>query len=456
MNEPAFTLLKQLRNGNTLPEGPRLLIAVSGGADSMALLHLYTRVREELRLEIAAATFDHGLRGDAGRDDARYVEQTAAAWGVTCFVGQVTSPPRDKGIEAWARQTRYAFLAETARTFGAAAIATAHHADDQAETVLANIVRGTGGRGLGGMRPVSPLPGAPDLTLIRPLLDATRAELVAYCGAEGIAWRDDATNTDTRYQRNWLRHTVIPLLRGANPNVTDALARLASISAEQDDYLQSTVEQLFRDHATVSEGRVWLPRSAYDGWHPALQKRALMHAQELIASESEFDFERIQAAAALTQTAEGGVAELGSGIQAEIDGGWISVASGGAAWSPPYTGYWVRDMNGISVAPALSISRESQPSALMKISVPHDSVINVRYRRGGDRVYPRSLKGRSQKLKDWLINRKVPRLLRDHLPIVEADGQIVAVWDGQIWETFTPPFPNDTIEISLTPDNQIL
>ena len=82
MNEPALTLLKQLRNGNTLPAGSRLLIAVSGGADSMALLHLYTRVREELRLEIAAATFDHGLRADAGRDDARHVEQAAVAWGV--------------------------------------------------------------------------------------------------------------------------------------------------------------------------------------------------------------------------------------------------------------------------------------------------------------------------------------------------------------------------------------
>lgn len=453
MNEPALTLLKRLLNGNTLPEEARLLIAVSGGADSMALLHLYTRVRDKLRLEIAAATFDHGLRGDAGRADARFVEETAAAWGVTCFSGRAHQPAPDKGIESWARQARYAFLAETARAFGAKAIATAHHADDQAETVLANIIRGTGGRGLGGMRPVSPVLGAPNLTLIRPLLETARAELVAYCRAEGVAWQDDATNADTRYRRNWLRHEVMPLLRGANPNVTAALARLASVSAEQDDYLQKTIEQHFRDHATVSEGRVWLPRSAYAGWHPALQKRALIHAQALVDAESEPDFERLQAAAALAQTPEGGVIEFGGGVTAEIDGGWLSIAKSGAAWSPPYKGHWIDDPHRMVSIRVLPSFQKARPSALMNISVPHDSAINVRCRRDGDRVHPRTLMGRSQKLKEWLINRKVPRLLRDHLPVIEAAGQIIAIWDGRIWETFAPPFPNDTIEISLTPND---
>ncbi len=456
MNEPAFTLLKRLRNGNTLPEGARLLIAVSGGADSMALLHLYTRVREELRLEIAAATFDHGLRGDAGRADARFVEETAAAWGVACFTGRADPSVPDKGVEAWARRARYLFLAETARAFGAVYIATAHHADDQAETVLANIVRGTGGRGLGGMRPVAPVPDAPDLTLIRPLLDTSRAELAAYCRAEDIAWRDDATNADTRYRRNWLRHAVLPLLRSVNPNVTEALARLATVSAEQDDYLQQTVEQHFRHHATVSEGWVWLPRNIYMAWHPALQKRALIHAQRLVDAGSEPDFERLQAAAALAQTPEGGVIEFGRGVVVEIDGGWLSISKSGAAWSPPYAGYWIGDPHGVVSVQVLPLFGGAQPSVLMKISVPHDSVINVRCRRAGDRVYPRSLIGRSQKLKEWLINRKVPRLLRDHLPVIEAAGEIVAIWDGRFWETFTPPFPDATIEICLTADNQLL
>jgi tRNA(Ile)-lysidine synthase len=456
MNEPALTLLKQLRKGNTLPAGSRLLIAVSGGADSMALLHLYTRVREELRLEIAAATFDHGLRADAGRDDARYVEQVAAALGVICFMGRVRQSAPDVGVEAWARQARYAFLAESARAFGAKHIATAHHADDQAETVLANIVRGTGGRGLGGMRPVSPVPGAPELTLIRPLLSATRAELVEYCRAEGIVWREDATNADIRFQRNWIRHEVMPLLRSANPNVTEALARLASVSAEQDDYLQSTVEDLFREHAAASETRVWLPRTVFNLWHPALQKRALIHAQRLIDPQSEPRFERIDAAAALAQMPEGGVSELGKEVQVEIDTGWLSISRRGAAWSPPYSGYWMKYPDADSSVRLLPVIDESPSSALMKIRVPHDSVINVRCRRDGDRVYPRSLMGRSQKLKDWLINRKVPRLLRDYLPVIEAAGQIFAIWDGWIWETFAPPLPDDTIEVRLMLDNQLL
>lgn len=453
MNEPALTLLKQLCTGNTLPAGSRLLIAVSGGADSMALLHLYTRVRDELRLEIAAATFDHGLRADTGHDDARFVVETARAWGVTCFAGRTGQASPEKGVEAWARQVRYAFLAKTARAFGAATIATAHHADDQAETVLAKLVRGAGGRGLSGIRPRSAMPDAPDLTLIRPLLSATRADLVAYCRGEGIAWREDATNTDTRYQRNWFRHRAIPLLRDANPDVTGALARLASISAEQDDYFQLTVQQLFEAHATASEGRVWLPRTAFAGWHTALQKHALIHAQRLIEDASEPVFERIEAAARMVRTPEGGIVELGHGVQVEIDGGWLLVSKQGAAWSPPYRGYWMTYPTEDYAPKFVPVTDVNHASAIIKIRIPHDAEMNVRCRRAGDRVYPRALMGRGQKLKHWLINRKVPRLLRDYLPVIEAAGQIVAIWDGRNWETFTPQFPDDTIEVWLTLNN---
>ena len=300
------------------------------------------------------------------------------------------------------------------------------------------------------------MPGAPDLILIRPVLNSTRAELVAYCRAEGIAWREDATNIDTRHQRNWIRHEVMPLLREANPSVTDALARLASISAEQDDYLQQTVEQQFREHAIISKAWVWLPRGVYSGWHPAMQKRALIYARGIVNAESEPNFERIQAAAALAQTPEGGVAELGGGIQLEIDSGWLSISHSSASWSPPFTGYWMAYSGGNLTLKQLPASGEIHHLQLIKIKVPHDSVINVRTRRGGDRVYPSSLTGKSQKLKDWLINRKVARQLRDHLPIIEAGNQIVAIWNTRDWETFAPPFPNDTIEISLMANNQLL
>ena len=217
--------------------------------------------------------------------------------------------------------------------------------------------------------------------------------------------------------------------------------------------MQSSVEQLFSQHVTVSELRIWLPRSAFTAWHPALQKRALIHAQRLIDAASEPNFERVESAATMAQTPEGGITELGHGVQVEIDGGWLVVSKRGAAWSPPYTGYWMKYPTDDSAPHFVPVADDSDTSALIKIRIPHDSAINVRCRRDGDRVYTRALMGRTQKLKDWLINRKVPRLLRDYLPVIEAAGQIVAIWDGRDWEAFAPLFPDEMIEVRLTLDN---
>lgn len=444
-NEPALSLLQHIREAKTPAADARLVVAVSGGADSMALLHLYIRARGPKGL--LAATFDHGLRGEQSREDARFVAETAAAWGVRCAVGHGGLSPDAAGHEARAREARYRFLAAAARDFGASYVATAHHADDQAETVLLNLIRGTGARGLGGMRPITPLPHAPELTLIRPLLDARRADLLDYCRAEGIAWRDDPTNADTDYRRNWARHVVLPLLADANPKIVEALTRMASIIGEEDAYLDEYTAGLLKSAAHITPQRVWITRAAFDSWPQVIRRRALIEAALRAAGESfEPDFERFQAALALCDRPEGGTAELGGGMVAEVDTGYISVAHRRSRWTPPHSGFWITRP---ADAP-IPLQKSAPQDAAITVRLPRDAVPFARARRAGDRVFPAGLHGKSQKLKAFFINNKIPRQLRDYLMLIESQGEIIALWDSQRWHYFTPPFDGETIELDLS------
>ena len=452
MSEPALSLLSTLRRANQLPFGARLLLAVSGGADSLALLHLYTRLYEALGITLIAATFDHGLRGDAGRGDAAYVMELARAWGVECTLGQGNLDPHAPGVEARARAARYAFLADTARTLGAEYVATAHHSDDQAETLLLNLIRGAGSRGLGGMRALSPLPDAPEIMLVRPVLSVRRADLEAYCRSEGIQWREDSTNADVRLRRNWVRLVALPLLSQVNPNLVNTLARTAAVLADEDDFLRQAVKEAAARMSGTDSRQIWVERDAFEAWHPAVQSRMLMEAAARISAEVEPDYAHVRAALALLQGQEGGTVELGKGVEVTADTRFVMVGSGDAPWSSPYPGWWL-DGECIQV---MSLTMEwprkdtPQSQLVLAVQVPAGSVMTLRPRRKGDRVYPLGLKGRSQKLKDWLINTKVPRLLRNHLPVITVEDKVVALWNGQDWMGFYPPFEGETIEIAMT------
>ncbi len=204
-------------------QGRRVIVGVSGGADSLCLLHLLHRAAAALNVTLYVATLDHGLRGQAGAEDAAFVEQIAQAWGLPVRRERqdVVALAREHGlgIEDAARRARYTFLARAAQEAGAAVIAVAHNADDQAETVLMRVIRGSGLAGLRGMLPLSPLsadhllPGAPPvegLLLARPLLDVPRADIDAYCAAHDLHPRQYATNYEQSKMPTRGRHTVCP------------------------------------------------------------------------------------------------------------------------------------------------------------------------------------------------------------------------------------------------------
>jgi len=198
-----------------------LVVAVSGGTDSTALLLLLADLAPELGIVLHAAHFDHRIRR-TGAQDAQFVSDLAARVGATIRVGRAERPPKS---EDEARQARYAFLRRVAAERNAAPIATGHTRDDQAETVLLHLARGSGIAGLAGMRPLRD-------GVVRPLLCIGRAETTAICADAGVSPREDPSNRSLRYARNRVRRRVIPELEAINPQASDALARLADAAAD--------------------------------------------------------------------------------------------------------------------------------------------------------------------------------------------------------------------------------
>jgi tRNA(Ile)-lysidine synthase len=210
-----------------------VILAVSGGADSIALLDILARFGD--RLSLVVAHFNHQLRGAASDSDAAFVKVAALSRGLPFRPGSLdvaaAAARANLSVEVAAREARYTFLAQTAVAEDAHWIATAHHADDQAETVLLRLLRGTGTTGLRGMAALSSLPGHPGLRLWRPLLLAPRADIEAYCQERELPFCADASNSDTRVLRNRVRHELIPYLETYNPGIRKVLARMADNAA---------------------------------------------------------------------------------------------------------------------------------------------------------------------------------------------------------------------------------
>ncbi len=254
-----------------LREGDRVLAAVSGGPDSLTLLHVLFRLRDDLCLDLRAAYVDHGLRGGRGAEEMAFVAEKAAELGLE-FHGETVdaaAAARRGGLslEEAARQVRYEALAALARSWGPGPageprVAVGHNLDDQAETVLMRVIEGTGLDGLAGMPALRRDEG---WVLVRPLLAVTRAEILDYCRAWSLEPRSDETNTDERFRRNFVRARVLPLLESYNPRVREALVRLAAIAREEAEALE---EEAARREARLCRPGVPEGESPFAGLSP--------------------------------------------------------------------------------------------------------------------------------------------------------------------------------------------
>jgi len=292
------------RKWNMLPKGGRVLCALSGGRDSMALLSVLGELRETFGFALAAAHFNHHLRPGADRDEA-FVRDWCQKAHIPLFCGgaDVSGYARKagRGIEDAARTLRYQFLEETAAAWGADRIATAHHRRDNAETVLLHLLRGSGLRGLGGIAPVRG-------RIIRPLLEAGRTDIDAYLTRRGIPFVEDETNADTSFPRNRLRLELLPLLEESFPGCTARLAAAAALLREDERFLQRQAEGLL---PPAADGAVCLPDRLWREQPPPIQRRLLRGAVEALGVQP--DRAALEAMASLKN---GGCLQLPQGVWA--------------------------------------------------------------------------------------------------------------------------------------------
>lgn len=412
-----------LAAGGQSPED-HWLVAVSGGLDSVVLLHLL-RFGAPPSARLTVAHFDHAMR--AGSDaDAAWVLGLAAAWGLRVRVGRASA---GLSSEAQAREARYAFLDAARRESGARLVLTAHHADDQAETVLFRALRGTGRAGLAGMASCR---GA----VFRPLLAFWREELEAYARSNRLGWREDATNASLGYARNALRHVVLPdVERLVAPGARRALVRLADLAREDEAGWESILPGVLEPLALEERhGVVWANRAALAALHPAVRARVLRTvAARVGASLDEAATKRVVAFVATARSGQS--VELGGGfaVRVELDRVAVTVSIGAPADRPltiadvgPGAGRALlagRDVNvawGPDDAGVGRLGAHFDPSQLrfpllVRARLPGD---RMRLRAGGKLV--------TKKVKKLLLERRVPGPERRSVPlVVDAEGDVL-------------------------------
>jgi len=402
------------RRGLVRP-GDKILIAFSGGPDSTALLSLFLAVRGELRLKLALAHFNHRLR-PAAREDEAFARLTAKKLNLPIAVGsrdvKAYARRRKMNLEEAGRELRYAFFKNAAKKFRADKIATGHTADDQAETVLMRLLRGTGLRGLGGIRPLA------EGGVIRPLLGIERKDIARWLAARRLDFRTDESNLDFRFFRNRIRHEVLPLLKRIEPKVVPKLVRLALILQDEED---------LRTGPEGEQGGQSLDAEALSRLPKALARRAVRgFLARLAGSTRGFAFNDVEAVLAL---AEGKALTVRGGLNLRRDKGQIAVKppvvdkarfrylwDGRGVLKIKETGLAIKgcvlEFRGTLPAPFDDRSRAFLDAD--KLAFP----LLVRNREEGDRFHPLGAPG-SKKLKEILRAKGIPADERDRLPVME-------------------------------------
>lgn len=424
---------KLLEPGNTI------VVAVSGGPDSMALLHALHFYADEYGWKLIVAHIHHGFRGKESDEEAAFVEETVKGLGLPIETAFLDVPAYIKETsmnpQAAARELRYRYLHEVAEKYNADAIALAHHADDQAETVLMRIIRGTGPSGLSG---IQTLRYEGKMKLVRPLLRSNKSEIIAYLEDNGFSYREDSSNAQRKYFRNRVRLDLIPLLQQYNGNFSESLVRLSDMMNAENDYMDAEVGKLFEREVSVQSGKTSFSGTWFTGLHVALQRRLIKLILSYLFPESDsFDYHRAEIVrSAIVQTRTSNLTlDLSQHVRFTKAYDYISFHTNKVP--PSSYEYGVVEGEGALVIPEIGMrmvfyatsvgeNRDKGVDSTIEASFDRDRLkypLRVRSRKPGDRI--RGLNG-SKKVKDIFIDHKIPPDERETIPLlVDAADEIL-------------------------------
>jgi len=453
-----------IRQHDLAHTGTRVVVALSGGADSVALVHLLREIGAAGELVVAGlAHFNHRLRDEAGGDEAFCVE-LAAACGTPIFVEREDIRARAKkdgrSIEHAASASRHEFFGRALAHFGADRVAVGHTRDDQAETFLLRLLRGAGPKGLASMHPRNG-------DVIRPLLACRRADLVAYLDQRNIAHVEDETNTDVGVPRNRVRTELLPLLEERfNPNIVDVLADQAELARHEWLWMESELKLRSLEPGTLEPETLSLDVATLQQTPLALRRFSVWKAMTRIAGARHVSFEHVEAAVQLLAVRSSTAAFDGPGQTVQRIGGLLVLTERAArntrAQEVPTFRYPLSVPGEVRVAEAgcivtarladgsgnEALRAASGNRSVAVVAADHgDDALAIRNRRPGDRFSPLGLDGR-KKLQDFLVDRKVPRAARDGVPlVVDRADRIVWVAGHEIDQAFRVTDASQTVVI---------
>jgi tRNA(Ile)-lysidine synthase len=486
------TVSNYIQQERLLKTGAKVVVGVSGGSDSLCLLHVLRQLQPDLRLSLHIAHLNHCLRGPEADEDMIFVALLATKWGIPCTiqvenVADVAKYER-RSLEETARHVRYRFLADVAHRVNASTVAVGHNGDDQSETVLMHFVRGTGLSGLRGMLPATnlaslqldyraqPVPVSFEhLQLIRPLLSIPRAEIERYCQAHDLTPRFDRSNLDRTYFRNRLRHELIPILETYNPNIRALLRQTASLTAADYALVSAACDEAWTESvAQEQETAIGFDLTIWRNLPLALQRATLRRAiQQLRPQLQDIDFVHIKQAVEIGINGSTGAkvtlpqnTHLVVGyetLRLYIDENVSTLPDWALLWqdepiSIKVPGKTCLSQRKTAMIPATGQCPDTTAHHCKQYLKAHlcegelDTIlsntdrwtayldadqlgpkVSLRQRRPGDRFQPLGMGGKSMEVTDFMINSKIPRHWRDQIPILVHTQSSAANKDEIAW-----------------------
>ncbi|MDY6835279.1 MAG: tRNA lysidine(34) synthetase TilS [Chloroflexota bacterium] len=455
-----FLFVKQ---HNLMMAGEKAIVAVSGGPDSVCLLHILHLLQEEIGMHIHVAHLDHMLRGEDSRADAEYVRQLCQASNIP-----VTLQSRDVqsyraqqhlSLEEAARYLRYEFLAQVAQTTGANLVVVGHTSDDQVETVLMNLIRGTGLQGLAGMQPhtLYRVSSGNQVRVVRPLLCVSRTEVQQYCQDHDLKPREDNSNGNTIHLRNCIRHELIPLLKSYNPSIKECMLNTTQIMQETNALLDSQIRDLWEHTVVREDNTMILDKEKISSQHVALQNQLIREVfRQLLGDLTNIERKHIEIVRKALSFPSGKSISLPRGLVLYVEYNRCII---GADLNPPLElipiqgerrlqlpgetqlpGWRVEATFKIigPVACKWPLRRDRFPHPLSLTAYIDPDVcgndLTVRTRKPGDRFQPLGM-SESKKLQDFMVDAHIPKAWRDRIPLVCSSEQILWVVGWRINNT---------------------